>query len=109
MFNFKDIDELLNYINDEKDSKKIKKKHKKNKKNKKQNNNNNNSKKEKKEEEIIITNKNDTLDVDKNLDDDFEKEYEIFKRDIEQNTINKSDIKKAIPCLSNDFITNLSD
>ena len=109
MFNFKDIDELLNYINDETDSKKRKKKHKRAKKNKKQNNNNNNSKKEKKEEEIIITNNNDALDVDKNLDDDFEKEYEIFKRDIEQNTINKSDIKKAIPCLSNDFITNLSD
>ena len=37
--NFKDIDELLNYINDEKDSKKGKKKGKKGKKNKKQNNN----------------------------------------------------------------------
>ena len=107
--NFKDIDELLNYINDETDSKKSKKKQKRGKKNKKQNNSNNNSKKEKKEEKTIITNNDDVLDIDKNLDDDFEKEYENFKRDIEKNTINNYDINKVIPCLSNDFITNLSD
>ena len=98
--NFKDIDELLNYINDEKDSKKGKKKGKKGKKNKKQNNN---TIIEKVEEKKEIKN-NDNNDVD----DDFEKEFENFKRDIEKNSFYISDINKVIPCLSKDFLENIS-
>ena len=102
--NFKDIDELLNYINDETDSKKTKKKQKKGKKGKKQNN-------KKEEEKIFINNNNNNENNENNnsnLDEDFLKEYEIFKKDIEKATINISDINKVIPCLSNDFLDHLS-
>ena len=96
--NFKDIDELLNYINDEKDCKKLKKKGKKGKKNKKQNNNS--LKEEKKyEEEIIINN---------NLDDLYIKEFEDFKKDIEEISCNKKNINKIIPCLSDEFLKKIA-
>ena len=104
--NFKDIDELLNYINDETHSKKTKKKQKKAKKNKKQNN--------KKEEEKKIEVNNNNFQENNNddntsyLDEDFQKEFEIFKKDIEKDTINIYDINKVIPCLSNDFLEHLS-
>ena len=94
---FKNIDELLNYINDETDSRKGKKKGKKGKKNKKQ----------KKEEKIIINNIKDNNNY-YYLGDDFKKEFEEFKRDIEENSIHIYKIKKIIPCLSNDFLNNLS-
>ena len=94
--NFKDIDELLNYINDEKDCKKVKKKGKKGKKNKKQNNS---IKEEKKEEQLIIDNNN--------LDDIYIKEFDNFKKDILENSINKNNINKIIPCLSDDFLKKI--
>ena len=106
--NFKNIDELLNYINDETDSKKGKKKGKKGKKNKKQ------KKEEKKEEkkipyeEIQLINNNKDNNNYYYLGDDFKKEFEDFKRDIEENSIHIYKIKKIIPCLSNDFLNNLS-
>ena len=104
--NFKDIDELLNYINEETDSKKTKKKQKKAKKNKKQNN------KKEEEEKIEINNNNfqekNNDDNTSYLDEDFQKEFEIFKKDIEKDTINIYDINKVIPCLSNDFLEHLS-
>jgi hypothetical protein len=102
--NFNDIDELLNYINDETDSKKTKKKQKKGKKGKKQNN-------KKEEEKIFINNNNNNENnenYNSNLDEDFLKEYEIFKKDIKKATINITDINKVIPCLSNDFLDHLS-
>ena len=65
---FHDIDELLNYINDETDSKKGK-----------------NS---------------------EGNDEDFDKIFEEFKKDIESNTFFVYDINKIKPVLSDDFITN---
>ena len=104
--NFKDIDELLNYINDETDSKKGKKKGKKGKKNKKQNNAN----KEKECENNLLksseqNNEEEAYYGDTN-DDDFEKIFEDFKKDIEKNTVYIYDINKIEPCLSKEFITN---
>ena len=103
---FKNIDELLNYINDETDSKKGKKKGKKGKKNKKQ------KKEDKKEEEKEIINNNSKDNYNDNnyyyLGDDFLKEFEDFKKDIEENSVYFYKIKKIIPCLSNDFLNNLS-
>ena len=99
--NFKNIDELLNYINDETDSKKGKKRGKKGKKNKKQ----------KKEEKELINNIKDNDNNDNNyyyLGDEFKKEFEDFKRDIEENSVHICKIEKIIPCLSNDFLNNLS-
>ena len=90
---FQDIDELLNYINDETDSKKGKNK-KKRKKNKKQSGN--------KEDEKI----NDVNNNDKDNDEDFDKIFEEFKKDIENNTIYVYNINKIKPVLSEDFITN---
>ena len=104
--NFKDIDELLNYINDEKDLKKGKKKGKRGKKNKKQNNNNNINEKVEDNIKIINSEKNDN--DDNKLDDDFEKEFENFKRDIENNTFYIYDINKVTPILSKEFLTNIS-
>ena len=103
--NFKDIDELLNYINDEKDLKKGKKKGKRGKKNKKQNNNTIN---EKVEDNIKIINSEKNDNDDNKLDDDFEKEFENFKRDIENNTFYIYDINKVTPILSKEFLTNIS-
>ena len=93
------------YINDETDSKKGKKKAKRGKKNKKL------KKEEKKEEKEIINNNIKDKDNDNNyyyLGDEFKKEFEDFKRDIEENSVHIYKIKKIIPCLSNDFLNNLS-
>jgi hypothetical protein len=100
--NFKDIDELLNYINDETDSKKSKKKGKRAKKNKKQNNNNTT---EENQQNNIETNENSD---DSNFNDEFKKEFENFKKDIEKNSYHLHDIKKITPCLSDHFIENIS-
>ena len=101
---FKDIDELLNYINDETDSKKGKKKGKKGKKNKKQNNTN---KEKDTENNLLKKNENDNNNNDDdNNDEDFEKIFEDFKRDIENNSVYRNNIKKIKPCLSKDFINN---
>ena len=42
------------------------------------------------------------------LDEEFQKEFEIFKNDIEKDTINIYDINKVIPKLSDDFLKHLS-
>ena len=104
--NFKNIDELLNYIKEETDSKKTKKKGKKGKKNKKQNKNSNEKKEEKGNEKI---NNNDfNNEINNNLEKEFEKEFESFKRDIKENSINFYETHKIIPCLSKDFLKNIS-
>ena len=95
---FKDIDELLNYINDETDSKKGKKKGKKGKKNKKHNNIN----KEKDDENDVFKNDEDKNNYNNN--DDFDEIFEDFKRDIEKSSVYIYDIDKIEPCLSNEFI-----
>ena len=97
---FKDIDELLNYINEDSDSKKGKKKCRKSKKNKKQNNSVKDSQQEKKENN---ENSDDNL-----FDEDFEKEFEIFKNDIENYSIHINKITKTKPCLSDDFLEIIS-
>ena len=105
--NFKDIDELLNYINDETDSKKGKKKDKKGKKNKKQNNLN----KDKECDDNCLENKNsdnyeeeDIICEDNNDNED--KFFEEFKKDIEKNTIYVYEINKIQPFLSEEFLAN---
>ena len=97
---FKDIDELLNYINEDSDSKKGKKKCRKSKKNKKQNNSIKENQQEKKENN---ENSDDNL-----FDEDFEKEFENFKNDIEKNSIHINNITKTKPCLSDDFLKIIS-
>ena len=97
---FKDLDELLNYINEDSDSKKGKKKSRKSKKNKKQNNSTKDNQQEKKE--------NDENSDDNIFDEDFEKEFENFKNDIESNTIHFNDINKTKPCLSENFLEIIS-
>ena len=89
---------MLNYINDETDSKKGKNK-KKRKKNKKQNGN-------KEDEKNNDVNNNDKNYCEGNNDEDFDKIFEEFKKDIENNTIYVYDINKIKPVLSDDFITN---
>lgn len=98
---FEDLDELLNYINDEKDSaKKTKKKGKRGKKNKKEKSENI----QKEGKKFDIQDKtNDYL-----LDDQFLKEFEQFKNDIEKESIKSSYTKKIIPKLSNDFLKSIS-
>ena len=105
--NFKDIDELLNYINEETDSKKGKKKSKKGRKNKKQNNSNVN-KEEGGDNNILKNNENNDVQtfIEEKNDDDFEKIFEDFKRDIEKDSIYIYNINKIEPCLSEDFIKN---
>ena len=98
---FKDLDELLNYINDETDSKKGKKKGKKGKKNKKHNTIN-----KEKDDENNALNNNENNNNNDNNDDDFDKIFEDFKRDIENNTVYIYDINKIEPILSDDFINN---
>lgn len=90
---FEDIDELLKYINDDTDLKKGRKKGKKNKKNKKQNNS-------------TIKEKN-MNESNYSLDDDFKKEFEDFKKDIEKNTIFANEINKINPCLSDEFLSKI--
>ena len=97
---FKDIDELLNYINEDSDSKKGKKKCRKSKKNKKQNNSIKDNQQEKKE--------NSDNSDDNVFDEDFEKEFENFKNGIENNSIHINKITKTKPCLSDDFLEIIS-
>jgi hypothetical protein len=98
--NFKDIDELLNYINEDSDSKKGKKKCRKSKKNKKQNNLIKDNQQEK--------NENSENSEDNVFNEDFEKEFENFKNDIENNSIHINKITKIKPCLSDDFLEIIS-
>ena len=42
------------------------------------------------------------------LDDDFKKEFEDFKRDIEKNSIFANDINKINPCLSDEFLSKIN-
>ena len=105
--NFKDIDELLNYINDETDSKKGKKKGKKSRKNKKQNNLNKEKEIENNNNTKNIENNNEDNNNSTNNDEDFEKIFNDFKRDIEKDSVYIYDINKIEPCLSNDFIANV--
>ena len=42
-----------------------------------------------------------------NNDEDFEKIFNDFKRDIEKDSVYIYDINKIEPCLSKDFITNI--
>ena len=93
---FEDIDELLKYINDDTNLKKGRKKGKKNKKNKKQNKN-------------TIKESNNMNDSNYSLDDDFKKEFEDFKRDIEKNTIFAYDVNKINPCLSDEFLSKIKN
>jgi hypothetical protein len=97
---FKDIDELLNYINEDSDSKKGKKKCRKSKKNKKQNNSIKDNQQEK--------NENSENSEDNVFNEDFEKEFENFKNDIENNSIHINKITKIKPCLSDDFLEIIS-
>ena len=97
---FKDIDELLNYINEDSDSKKGKKKCRKSKKNKKQNISIKDNQPEKKE--------NNENSDDNVFDGDFEKEFENFKNDIQNNSIHFNNITKIKPCLSEDFLEIIS-
>ena len=97
---FKDIDEILNYINDDTDSKKGKKKGKKGKKNK-----NKKEIKEEKENQVINNGNNEVRD----LMDGFEKEFENFKNEIEKDTIFVYEINSKIkPCLSDNFLNSIS-
>ena len=98
---FKDIDEILNYINDETDSKKGKKKCKKQKKNK-----NKKIKEEEKENQI----KEEKNNIDENEDlSKFEKEFENFKDDLIKDTIYVYEINNKIkPCLSENFLNHIS-
>ena len=104
--NFKDIDELLNYINDETDSKKGKKKSRKCRKNKKQNNANKEKEKENEEINYIKNNNVENINYEDNKDIEFEQIFNDFKRDIEKDSVYVYDINKIEACLSNDFITN---
>ena len=100
---FKDIDEILNYINDDTDSKKGKRKGKKAKKNKNKNSNN----KEEKENQIT-NNDNDNNEVSELLHN-FEKEFENFKNEITKDTIFLYEINSKIkPCLSDNFLNSIS-
>ena len=100
---FKDIDEILNYINDDTDSKKGKRKGKKAKKNKNKNSNN----KEEKENQIT-NNDNDNNEVSELLHN-FEKEFENFKNEIIQDSLFVYEINNKIkPCLSDNFLNSIS-
>ena len=101
---FKDIDEILNYINDDTDSKKGKKKCKKGKKNK-----NKNSNKEEKENQLNKNNNGNDNEEVRNLLNDFDKEFEDFKNDIAKDTIFIYEINSKIkPCLSDNFLNSIS-
>ena len=94
--NFQDIDELLNYINEDTDSKKGRKKNKKNKKNKKINNKDN-----------IEISKNDEKEIQCQVNNDFDIEFEKFKKDIEKDTIYFYEFNKISPCLSDEFLEKI--
>jgi hypothetical protein len=99
---FKDIDEILNYINNDNDNKKPKKKGKKNKKNKNK----------KKEEEKINNINNDEHNNNEDniiLDNNFDNEFENFKEDIIKNSLYLYEINTKIkPCLSDAFLKKIS-
>ena len=95
---FKDIDEILNYINENTETKKGKKKCKKGKKNK------NKNKEEEKEGEV---NKNNNEEDKYNKD--FDLEFEKFKNEISNDTIFIYEINNKIkPCLSENFLNSIS-
>ena len=101
---FKDIDEILNYINDETDSKKGKKKCKKNKKNK-----NKNLNKEEEKENQTIKNSNNNITNEDIENNNFEKEFEKFKNEIINDTMHLNEINTKIkPCLSKNFLNSIS-
>jgi hypothetical protein len=100
---FKDIDEILNYINDTTDTKKGKKKYKKGRKNK--NKNFNKEEEEKDKEEINNINNNE----DQKGSDEFDVQFENFKNDILNNTVYVYEINEKIkPCLSENFLNSIS-
>ena len=96
---FKDIDEILNYINEDTDSKKGKKKCKKQKKNKKK-------KEDEKENQTNEEQNNYKIDNDSLR---FEKEFENFKEDLTKDTMYIYEINNKIkPCLSENFLNNIA-
>ena len=98
---FKDIDEILNYINDTSDTKKGKKKYKKGKKNK---NKIVNKEGDKSKETTIINN-----NEDNNYQDEFDIQFENFKNDLIKNTVFVYEINEKIkPCLSENFLNSIS-
>ena len=98
---FKDIDEILNYINDTSDTKKGKKKYKKGKKNK---NKIVNKEGEKNKETTNINN-----NEDNNYQDEFDIQFENFKNDLIKNTVFVYEINEKIkPCLSENFLNSIS-
>ena len=98
---FKDIDEILNYINDTSDTKKGKKKYKKGKKNK---NKIVNKEGEKNKESTNFNN-----NEDNNYQDEFDIQFENFKNDIIKNTVFVYEINEKIkPCLSENFLNSIS-
>ena len=101
---FKDIDEILNYINDETDSKKGKKKCKKAKKNK---NKKINKEEEKEKENEINKEKNNYYENEDLLN--FEKEFQNFKEELTKDTMYVYEINNKIkPCLSENFLNQIS-
>ena len=82
----------------------------KNSNDKKQNNLN-----KEKEKEIEINNNTKNIEINKEEDnnytnkndEDFEKIFNDFKRDIEKDSVYIYDINKIEPCLSNEFIVNI--
>ena len=99
---FKDIDEILNYINDETDSKKGKKKCKKAKKNK-----NKKINKEEEKENEINKEKNNYCENEDLLN--FEKEFQNFKEELTKDTMYVYEINNKIkPCLSENFLNQIS-
>ena len=103
---FKDIDEILNYINDETDSKKGKKKCKKAKKNKNKKINKEEEKEKEKENEINKE-KNNYCENEDLLN--FEKEFQNFKEELTKDTMYVYEINNKIkPCLSENFLNQIS-
>ena len=101
---FKDIDEILNYINDETDSKKGKKKCKKAKKNK----NKKINKEEEKEKENEINKEKNNYNENEDLLN-FEKEFQNFKEELTKDTMYVYEINNKIkPCLSENFLKQIS-
>ena len=101
-FQFKDIDEILNYINEETESKKGKKKCKKQKKNK--------NKKIIKEEEKKNQDNYENNNCYENEDLlNFEKEFKNFKEELIKDTLYLYEINNKIkPCLSENFLNQIS-
>ena len=98
---FKDIDEILNYKNENTEPKKGKKKCKKGKKNKNKN-------KDEEKERDINENNNDNNEDDK-YNKDFDLEFEKFKNEISNDTIFIYEINNKIkPCLSENFLNSIS-